>query len=48
MICFNFLDRKEWLSKTGSKKSRIDKCDFKNERTLDSFEYNSFEVIEDA
>ncbi|XP_063428060.1 acylphosphatase-2-like [Mytilus trossulus] len=35
---------KEWLSKVGSKKSRIDNCDFKNEKSIQSFEYKSFKI----
>ncbi|CAC5391603.1 acyP [Mytilus coruscus] len=35
---------KEWLSKIGSKNSRIDKCDFKNEKSIQTFEYKSFKI----
>ncbi|XP_052058398.1 acylphosphatase-2-like [Mytilus californianus] len=35
---------KEWLSKIGSKNSRIDKCDFKNEKSIQKFEYKSFKI----
>ena len=35
---------KEWLSKRGSKNSRIDKCVFSNIRNLDSLEYTSFTI----
>ena len=35
---------KEWLKKTGSPKSKIDRAEFKNEKQLDSLEFKSFEV----
>ncbi|XP_067941351.1 acylphosphatase-2-like [Watersipora subatra] len=35
---------KHWLSKVGSKRSRISKCDIKNERTLSALEFSDFSV----
>ena len=36
--------RKEWLSSIGSPKSRIDRCEFKREKTIDRPEYSSFNI----
>ena len=36
--------RKHWLSKVGSKASRIENCHFNNEKTLQDIEYRSFEI----
>lgn len=35
---------KEWLQKTGSPKSKIEKAEFKNERFIDNLEFSSFDV----
>jgi acylphosphatase len=35
---------KDWLKKTGSPKSKIEKCEFKSERGIDKLEFKSFEV----
>jgi acylphosphatase len=35
---------KEWLKKTGSPKSKIEKCEFKSEREIKKLEFNSFDV----
>ena len=35
---------KEWLRKTGSPKSRIDKAEFKNEKELKTLEFTAFDV----
>jgi acylphosphatase len=35
---------KEWLKKTGSPKSKIEKCEFKSEKEIEKLEFNSFEV----
>ena len=35
---------KEWLKKTGSPKSKIEKADFKNQKSIDQLEYKSFDV----
>lgn len=35
---------KDWLRKTGSPKSRIDKAEFKNEKFIDSLEFSEFNV----
>jgi acylphosphatase len=35
---------KEWLKKTGSPKSKIEKCEFKSEREIQKLEYSSFDV----
>ena len=36
--------RKRWLKETGSPKSRIDRCEFKNERTITKLEFSDFAV----
>lgn len=38
------LRMKNWLSTQGSPYSRIDSCLFTNERTINEYEYNSFEI----
>ncbi|KAK3094213.1 hypothetical protein FSP39_025490, partial [Pinctada imbricata] len=35
---------KVWLEKEGSPMSKIDRCVFTNERSIDSVEYKSFSV----
>ena len=35
---------KEWLKKTGSPKSRIDKAEFKNEKEVTKLEFTAFDV----
>ncbi|KDR09263.1 Acylphosphatase-1 [Zootermopsis nevadensis] len=35
---------KLWLKCTGTPKSRIDKAEFRNERSIDSFSLNEFKV----
>lgn len=35
---------KEWLQKTGSPKSRIDKTEFKNEKQVDKLEFKEFVI----
>ena len=35
---------KEWLTKTGSPKSKIDRAEFKNEKIIGSLEFKSFDV----
>lgn len=35
---------KEWLKKTGSPKSRIDKAVFGHEKEIDSLEFSCFEI----
>ncbi len=36
--------RKEWLSTVGSPKSRIDRCDFSQEKSIPKLEYPSFTI----
>ncbi|CAG2115995.1 unnamed protein product [Medioppia subpectinata] len=35
---------KDWLQNTGSPYSRIERCEFTNERIISELEYNKFEV----
>ncbi|KAJ7390582.1 Acylphosphatase-2 [Desmophyllum pertusum] len=35
---------RRWLKETGSPKSRIDRCEFKNERTISKLEFSHFSV----
>jgi acylphosphatase len=35
---------KEWLNKTGSPKSRIDRTEFKNEKHIEKFEFKEFKI----
>ncbi len=35
---------KEWLSKVGSPKSKIDRAEFKSEREIEKLEFKSFDV----
>ncbi|CAH3160515.1 unnamed protein product [Porites lobata] len=35
---------KRWLKETGSPKSRIDRCEFKNERTITKLEFSDFAI----
>ncbi|XP_015242344.1 acylphosphatase-1 [Cyprinodon tularosa] len=35
----------EWLRSTGSPKSRITKVEFRNEKTIESLEHSSFNVV---
>ncbi|XP_023932966.1 acylphosphatase-2-like [Lingula anatina] len=37
-------EMKEWLQKTGSPKSKIERSEFKNERTIEKTEFSSFNV----
>ena len=39
-----FKKLKEWLRKTGSPKSRIDKAEFKNEKEVTKLEFIAFDV----
>lgn len=39
------LFRKKWLQKTGSPKSRIEKCIFKNEREIDKADFTEFKYV---
>lgn len=36
--------RKEWLQKTGSPSSRIDKAEFKNEKEIEDYSFKSFSI----
>jgi len=36
--------RKKWLRHTGSPQSRIDRCEFKNKRTIDKPEFEKFSI----
>nr|CDS20056.1 acylphosphatase 1 [Echinococcus granulosus] len=36
---------KEWLQHTGSPKSRIEKCEFSYEKTIDNLTFDSFRII---
>ncbi|XP_068436858.1 acylphosphatase-1 [Clinocottus analis] len=38
-------EMQEWLKSTGSPKSHISKAEFKNEKTVDSLEHSSFNVV---
>ncbi|OWF41196.1 acylphosphatase-2-like [Mizuhopecten yessoensis] len=38
-------DMKRWLKKTGSPKSRIDRCIFKDEQTITQKEFRSFDIV---
>ncbi|KAF6718681.1 Acylphosphatase-1 [Oryzias melastigma] len=38
-------EMQEWLRSTGSPKSRISKAEFKNEKTIDSLEHSSFNIV---
>ncbi|XP_068687889.1 acylphosphatase-1-like [Montipora capricornis] len=35
---------KKWLKETGSPKSRIDRCEFRNEKTITSLEFSTFTI----
>lgn len=35
---------KEWLKKTGSPKSKIDRCEFKSEKEIQKLEFSLFEI----
>ncbi|XP_020617568.1 acylphosphatase-2-like [Orbicella faveolata] len=35
---------KKWLKHTGSPKSRIDRCEFKNEKTISKVEFRNFSI----
>ncbi len=36
--------RKHWLSEVGSKNSRIERCLFKDEKTISNTEYRTFDI----
>ncbi|XP_071354229.1 acylphosphatase-1 [Trachinotus anak] len=38
-------EMQEWLKSTGSPKSQITKSEFKNEKTVDSLEHSSFDIV---
>ncbi|XP_029983168.1 acylphosphatase-1 [Sphaeramia orbicularis] len=38
-------EMQEWLKTTGSPKSHIAKAEFKNEKTLDSLDHSSFNIV---
>jgi len=35
---------KKWLRETGSPKSRIERCEFKNERTITNLDFTTFTI----
>lgn len=35
---------KHWLSQVGSRHSRIERCQFKNEKTIERTEYSEFTI----
>lgn len=39
-----FDHRKEWLRHQGSPKSKIEKCEFRDEKNIDSLQFTNFEV----
>ncbi|XP_019940603.1 acylphosphatase-1 isoform X2 [Paralichthys olivaceus] len=38
-------EMQEWLKSTGSPKSHISKAEFKNEKTVDSLDHSSFNIV---
>ncbi|CAG5866363.1 unnamed protein product [Menidia menidia] len=38
-------EMQEWLKSTGSPKSHITKAEFKNEKTIDSLQHSSFNIV---
>lgn len=44
MMHLFFLSRKNWLKNEGSPKSRIDRCVFKDEKEIASFDFNEFTI----
>ncbi|XP_051240829.1 acylphosphatase-1 [Dicentrarchus labrax] len=38
-------EMQEWLKSTGSPKSHITKAEFKNEKSIDSLEHSSFNIV---
>ena len=40
----SFFSRKNWLKSEGSPKSRIDRCVFKDEKEITSFDFNEFTI----
>jgi len=36
---------KDWLSKTGSPKSKIERCEFKEEKTIQAVSYQAFDIV---
>ncbi|KAM7375774.1 hypothetical protein PAMP_005546 [Pampus punctatissimus] len=38
-------EMQEWLKSTGSPKSQITKAEFKKEKTVDSLEHSSFNIV---
>ncbi|RVE57185.1 hypothetical protein OJAV_G00213430 [Oryzias javanicus] len=38
-------EMQEWLTSTGSPKSHISKAEFSNEKTIDSLEHSSFNIV---
>ncbi|XP_063848296.1 acylphosphatase-2-like isoform X2 [Scylla paramamosain] len=42
--CQQLSHMKEWLQKTGSPSSRIDKAEFKNEKEIEDYSFKSFSV----
>ncbi|XP_070834735.1 acylphosphatase-1 [Chaetodon trifascialis] len=43
--CSKVKEMQEWLKSTGSPKSHITKAEFKNEKTVDSLEHSSFNIV---
>ncbi|XP_001636815.2 acylphosphatase-1 [Nematostella vectensis] len=41
----NISTMKQWLKHTGSKRSRIDRCEFKNENKITSLTFASFDIV---
>lgn len=39
---------KEWLQMTGSPKSRIDRCEFKEEKDIAKLDYDDFTIIKEG
>ncbi|XP_057303624.1 acylphosphatase-1-like [Hydractinia symbiolongicarpus] len=40
----NVTKMKEWLQHQGSPKSKIEKCEFRDEKNIDSLQFTNFEV----
>ena len=39
-----FHPRRKWLRVTGSPQSRIDRCEFKNEKNISVLEFSDFDI----
>lgn len=48
VVILYFCFRKQWLTKTGSTQSKIEKAVFKNEKNINEYSFKDFDIIRRA